>query len=261
MLTVTELACGHRLQPLSFAVQSGQIVGLAGSNAAGKSTLLQLLAGQLTPSAGHFTWQATTQHFTQDASLKHWAQQRAWLAQSQAEMPGFSVADVVTLGAYPFGAVDLTESKDAIFKAFALESLAHRDMATLSGGQQQRVHLARLALQLSLPEPGSRLVLLDEPLTGLDLQYQQQFLKWLRQQTQMQGWAVILVLHELSALFQHVDYLLLLKQGQCVQQGTLTELFPAVSHQFVANPMLSQIYNGADIQLARDAERGWLVSY
>lgn len=264
-LRVNALSYQHRLHELSFIVEPGHILGVAGANGAGKSTLLRLLAGDLQANQGAIGWQGQAYD---TFSLREYAQQRAWLTQSPVFMPGFTVMEVVQLGSYPFSCTQqhVQTVSLSLLKTFALYQYAQRDFGELSGGQQQRVQLARIALQLSLQAeqpvnseyPKAKLVLLDEPLTGLDLQYRQLFLHWLQQQTNQQGWSVVLVLHELNRLLNVSDELLLLKAGQTVAYGSVPHLFTGTDTLPTINPLLSDVFD-CTVQVAHSAAMGWWV--
>lgn len=250
------------LQNVCFDVPPGQILGVAGANGAGKSTLMQLLAGQLSPHSGVCCFNGQVLHQLPPRQL---AQQRAWLSQSPTLMSGFTVWQVIQLGGYPFSVTHHTlhQTTQAVVKRFALDGLVAADVMTLSGGQQQRVQLARIALQLLLvtnaADHQQKLVLLDEPLTGLDLQYRQYFLQWLREQTTARKWSVVIILHELNRLLNVSDKLILLKNGQTVVHGAVSQLFAEVRESVGQNSLLSDVYD-CPVQMAKIPSVGWVVT-
>lgn len=291
MLTIQKLSYGKRLRNVSGQVPAGSILGVAGANGAGKSTLLRLLSRDIAinsntafnnTSFNNASGSWDYHGLSNKISNQQWATKRAWLAQRQSVMAGFTVNDIVLLGGYPHTTVSYTEQQallSQVLNTFELQADSHRDMSTLSGGHQQRVHLARIALQLLLGQDhrklqaNERLVLLDEPLAGLDIRYQQLFLQWLQEHVKAQQWTVVLVLHELSRLLNVSDQLLLLKNGQQLAWDSVDKLFmPEFNSNYDSgvgshsdfdrgySPLLSECF---DCQLAveRSATDGrWLVS-
>lgn len=152
----------HRDAPLwhfDFAVAPGQCLAISGASGSGKSTLLNLLAGFLTPDAGSIRWQG--QDIT---SLPPWERPMTSVFQENNLFEHLDVATNVGLGMDP-GLKLSAEQQRAIsegLKQLGLEGFEHRMPGDLSGGQRQRVAVLRALLR---PQP---VLLLDEPLTGLD---------------------------------------------------------------------------------------------
>ena len=144
----------------SFTVPEGAITALIGPNASGKSTLLSGIAGTLEPSAG-------TMKVHQAATRKRISFVLQTTRVNDA-LP-ITVREVVTMGRYPststFGRLTDHDRQiiDAAMERMAIAGVAHRHMRELSGGQRQRVFVAQGLAQ------DHDLLLLDEPLTGLDL--------------------------------------------------------------------------------------------
>ncbi|HAT1553724.1 TPA: ATP-binding cassette domain-containing protein, partial [Aeromonas hydrophila] len=111
------------------------------------------------------------------------------------------------------------EAIQALCQALELEALLARDFSRLSGGEQQRVLIARTLLQVwpSL-NPGGRVLLLDEPLAGLDLHHQLALLRLLKQLAG-QGLLVVLAIHDINLAIDWADRLLCLQQGRVVREG------------------------------------------
>lgn len=194
---------------VSFAVGPGELVALCGPNGAGKSTLLRLLLGLHVPSAGVVRLGGVP---VETLSRRQIARRAALLPQdAPADLP-LTVREAVALGRLPHLERFQIESEvdlSAVARALALTDtaeLADRPVTEISGGERQRVHLAR-ALAQEAP-----LLLLDEPIAGLDLSHQLQALDLLRA-TVDTGRAAVVALHDLSLAARRCDRMLLLAEG------------------------------------------------
>jgi ABC-type Mn2+/Zn2+ transport system ATPase subunit len=196
------------LAPTSLSVASGSSVALVGSNGSGKSTLLGLLARLVAPTTG-------TVELIGRPRVSFVAQQH----QHHRWMP-LTVHEVLTMGRFrrlglvrPVGRAD----RDAIAAAserLEVVDLARRSFGELSGGQRQRVLVAQALVDL--PD----LLLLDEPITGLDLASQETILSVLRDET-ARGGTVVFSTHHLDEARQ-ADRVVLLA-GEVVADGPPAE--------------------------------------
>ena len=228
------------LQNISARLPVGQLTMLVGPNGAGKSTLLSLLAGLSLPSAGRL-------QFAGD-DTRHWARQR-WAQQvtlvPQLSQMGFplSVREVVELGglAHATSVVQLREATRQALADWDIGYLADKEVRLLSGGEQQRTQLARSWIQIQ--QPGSRLWLLDEPLSALDLRHQRQCLERVRQ-LQASGKSILMVVHDLNLALRYADRVLMLCCGELVADGPPDQVLTAerVSQVFQVETRLSQGY-------------------
>ena len=217
------------LHDVSLAVRLGELLAVVGANGAGKSTLLRLLSGDLKPSTGEVLLAGQPLGQWLPAAL---ARRRAVLTQQHTLALAFEVRELVLLGRYPhFGGQPTAHDHAVVAAALELVGLGHlagRAYPTLSGGEQQRAQLARVLAQVWEAENG--FLLLDEPLTGLDLRHQHQTLAVARQLTR-RGFGVVAVLHDLNLAAQYADQVLLLHQGRAVASGAPAEVFtPAYIH-------------------------------
>jgi len=210
------------LQNVSFSARPGEVLAIIGANGAGKSTLLKLLSGDLKPSAGEVIFEGKSLAKWPAAAL---ARRRAVLTQQHTLALAFEVRELVLLGRYPhFGGQPTAHDHAVVAAALDLVGLRHlagREYPTLSGGEQQRAQLARVLAQVWEAEKG--FLLLDEPLTGLDLRHQHQTLAVARQLAR-RGFGIIAVLHDLNLAAQYADQVLLLHQGRAVASGPPAEV-------------------------------------
>jgi zinc transport system ATP-binding protein len=194
---------------VSLAIAPGEFCALVGPNGSGKSTLLRLLLGLLDPATGQVRcFGADPQHVTGRWRIGY-VPQRHVLA---PELPA-TVAEVVAAGRLARrgwwrrpNAGDRTAVAHAI-DAVALTELARRPVRALSGGQQQRVLIAKALAS----EPV--LLVLDEPTAGVDAESQQQFRDSLVGLVRDRGAAVLLVSHELGAVADALDRVIVMKRS------------------------------------------------
>ena len=216
LLEARGLTIPARLAPLDLDWQGGQLVALLGPNGSGKSTLLGALAGIL-PAEGTVRLGGEA---IADLSWPELARRRAMLPQRQPQLFHIPVFQVLSLGLDEGTEPEARNRAVAsLCEALELEALLARDFSRLSGGEQQRVLIARTLLQLwpSL-NPDGRILLLDEPLAGLDLHHQLALLRLLKSLAR-QGLLVVLAIHDINLAIDWADRILCLQQGRLVSEG------------------------------------------
>ena len=190
------------LDGVSFTLQAGQALGIVGPNGSGKSTLLKSIAGLVEPSAGRIDVFGSAPHSLAPGTI-------AYVPQIEAVDWSFpaSVYDVVAMGRYPrlrplarFSKHD-REMVDSALEALRLGDLRSRHISQLSGGQQQRAFVARAIAQ----EP--RLLLLDEPTTGVDAATENALLTVVRRLV-AGGLPVLMTTHDLDRASDWFDALM-----------------------------------------------------
>lgn len=216
LLEARGLSIPARLAPLDLDWQGGQLVALLGPNGSGKSTLLGALAGIL-PAEGRVRLGGEA---IADLSWPELARRRAMLPQRQPQLFHIPVFQVLSLGLDEGTEPEVrNRAVVSLCEALELEALLARDFSRLSGGEQQRVLIARTLLQLwpSL-NPDGRVLLLDEPLAGLDLHHQLALLRLLKSLAR-QGLLVVLAIHDINLAIDWADRILCLQQGRLVSEG------------------------------------------
>ncbi|MGK4473438.1 ATP-binding cassette domain-containing protein [Aeromonas molluscorum] len=229
LLCARQLSLTGRLAPLCLDWQGGQLVALLGPNGSGKSTLLGALAGLL-PAAGSITLAGED---LASLNLHDLARRRAMLPQRQPHLFHTPVFSVLALGLGASGAVSRAarETMTALCLALELDSLLARDFSQLSGGEQQRVLIARTLLQVWPGlNPEGRLLLLDEPLAGLDLHHQLALLRLLKSVSR-QGLLVVMAIHDINLAIDWADRLLCLQGGDMVCEGGVELIDEALLEQ------------------------------
>ncbi|SDD71524.1 iron complex transport system ATP-binding protein [Paracoccus isoporae] len=232
---------GRRLlHGVTLRLLPGRVTGLIGHNGSGKSTLLRSLARQI-PSRGEVRFEG--RHLSQWPA-RDLARRMAFLPQSPPPAEGMSVRELAALGRYPwhgalgrFGPRDHRAVADAIAEC-GLEALSDRLVDTLSGGERQRAWLAMMVAQ----QAGT--LLLDEPISALDIAHAVEVLSLVRRMCHAQGRSAVVVLHDVNMAARFCDEIVALRQGRLIMQGGPADL--------MRPGMLQQIY-GLEMQvIARD---------
>jgi zinc/manganese transport system ATP-binding protein len=222
------------LENIDFELRQGEFVGLFGPNGAGKTTLLRSLLGLVSPIAGRIE--------VLGAAARRGNPDIGYLPQTGgANVPRLRVVDVLaaSLGGHrwgfsPVGRVGRAGIERALERVGAA-SLAERPMSALSGGERQRVLIA----QALIGTP--RLLLLDEPLAGLDPRHQGEIVALLRDVQLVLGITVMCSAHDINVLLPAMDRALFVAGGG-VALGPVA--------QVATGPVLSRLY-GAPIDVVR----------
>ncbi len=209
----------HLLQGIHFDTVPGDVMAVLGSNGAGKTTLLKCLSKELTPEKGEIRFRQKPLQQWKGAEL---AKHRAVLSQHYQVTLPFTVEQIVMMGRYPHFKNHPLPNDHAIVReslVFAgIEHLQHRNYLTLSGGEQQRTQIARVLAQLWENNNEGKLLILDEPVSALDIQYQHHIMQLVRKLS-LRNFTIIAVLHDLNLALQYCNKALLLKKGAQVAFG------------------------------------------
>lgn len=222
---------GHTaIQDMSFQLAGGTICGLIGVNGSGKSTLFKSIMGLITPQQGKIT--------LSDLSVKEALKQHlvAYVPQSEEvdwQFP-ISVYDVVMQGRYAhmnFLRIPKKDDKDAVMKAMQRVDIAHlqdRQIGELSGGQKKRVFLARALAQQS------KIILLDEPFTGVDVQTELAIIELL-QKLREEGCLILVSTHNLGSVPDFCDQVVMINR---------TVIASGSTHSTFTQENLEKVFSG-----------------
>jgi ABC-2 type transport system ATP-binding protein len=205
------------LDDVSLDIPTGQLVGLLGPNGAGKTTLVNLLVGLRRPTAG-------TIELCGDDPRTEAARQAIGVTPQQTDLPeAWRVGEVVDFVAAHFrDPVDRSE----LLARFDLRELAERQIGALSGGQRRR-------LAVALAFTGRpRLVFLDEPTTGLDVEALRALCDGIRA-FHGDGGTVLLTSHYLAEIETLAQRVVVLNQGRIIADGRVSEVRGVVSFKRV----------------------------
>jgi ABC-2 type transport system ATP-binding protein len=199
----------HAVRQVSFSVQPGEIFGLLGPNGAGKTSTLSSIEGLLKPTAGAIT---VAGYDTRQQPLHARACMGVQL-QATSFQPELTVAEIIQLYAGIYGVSLSKERIDLILDDIRLQDAATKRFGQLSGGQQQRVSLVIATIH----QP--RLVLLDEPTTGLDPQSRRQL--WQRIEAMRdRGHGILLTTHSMEEAESVCDRIAIIDHGQIITIDT-----------------------------------------
>jgi molybdate transport system ATP-binding protein len=236
------------LLDVSIEVPPG-ITILFGPSGAGKSTLLDCIAGLLQPAAGRI---AVSQEvlFDSEAGVNLPPQKRltAYVFQSPALFPHLSVEDNVAYGLSALSESERSARTAAILEAFRVHKLRTRKPREISGGEQQRVALARSLVTLP------RVLLLDEPLTGLDAELKASIVDDLRAWNAAQKIPILYVTHgrdEVDALGERV---IAMEQGRVVSEGHPRDVLDAPRRKKLAQAAGFENLLSASVMDLREAD-------
>lgn len=226
-LKTSDLSIGYDkkiiVNDITVEMPDGKITSLIGPNGSGKSTFLKALARILEPAQGDVYIDGEN---VQRLDTKTVAQKIASLSQTTTQVNGLTVEEIVAYGRFPYqkGFAGLKEEDHQLIQwaleATNLTKLKQRTLLTLSGGQQQRVWIAMALAQ------DTDILILDEPITFLDPAHQLEILELL-QEINHQGKTILMTIHDLNHASRFSDYLLGMKKGELIFQGTPKEIFTA----------------------------------
>ncbi len=214
------------LTAIELAVEQGEFIALLGPSGCGKTTLLRCIAGFLTPEAG------TVRLAGEDVTrLPPYRRPLNTVFQNYALFPHMSVAENVAYGPRRQG-VARDEAAKRAAEALELVGLAgfgERLPAQLSGGQQQRVALARAIVNRP------QLLLLDEPLSALDLKLRKKVQGELKQIQHRLGIAFLFVTHDQEEAMTMADRIVLMNRGRIEQIGRGQDIYARPATRFAAD--------------------------
>lgn len=193
---------------LTLQVESGEIVAFLGPNGAGKTTTIDLMLGLARPDAGTVRIYGRT---PADAIARG---EISAVMQTGGLLKDFTVAETVafTASLYPHA-----RPVDEVLDRAGIRSLSSRLVGKCSGGEQQRL---RFAMAL-LSDP--RLLILDEPTTGMDVDGRRQFWQAIREDAR-RGRTILFATHYLDEADAYADRIVLIRQGSIVADGTTAEV-------------------------------------
>ncbi len=205
------------IRGLSGAIREGTVTTLIGANGCGKSTLLNLMTRNLTPAGGTILLNGTN---IAGFKPKEYAKQVAIVHQNNTAPPDLKVEKLVEYGRTPYRNFGMSRdpSLDCDRVEWAMQvtntlSLRDHPVDRLSGGQTQRVWLAMALAQ------DTKVLMLDEPTTYLDIRYQLEILKLVRTLNEEYGLTIIMVLHDINQALYYSDEVLAMKDGKLVAGG------------------------------------------
>lgn len=216
----------HALNDIDLTIRTGEFFTLLGPSGCGKTTLLRVIAGFEHPSSGRLrikgqdvVGQAPNQRLVNT------------VFQSYALFPHMTVAQNIGFGLKMLGRprAEVDATTEEMMRLVKMEAMASRKPAELSGGQQQRVALARALA------PRPRVLLLDEPLSALDLKLRKEMQTELKRLQMETGITFVFVTHDQEEALTMSDRIAVMNQGRILQLGSPHDIYHAPTERFVAD--------------------------
>ena len=226
---------------MSFSVNNGEFIGLLGANGSGKSTILKLASGILKTSDGRINlWNKSILFYKN----KDRAKLLSYLPQILDMNIPFTVKELVSMGLYPYD-IPPELTVDEALEMVGLADKAESLIINLSGGERRRVYIAMTLLQ------GAGLVLLDEPLANLDIKYQIELLKLLKELQKKREIAVLMALHDINIALQF-EKIILIKEGKVLSIGK--------PEAVLTEDLLKQAFD-VEVEIKRHDSGGAFIKY
>lgn len=209
------------IKTLDLQIPDGKITAIIGPNGCGKSTLLKALARIHSVKSGAVLLDGKQ---IEKESTKKIAEKLAILPQVLDVPEGLTVAELVSYGRSPYHKgmgkmnADDWHAIEWALEVTGVDSFRNRDVDSLSGGQRQRVWIAMALAQ------ETEIILLDEPTTYLDLCHQLEVLELLKKLNEEEKRTIVMVIHDLNQAARFADYLVAMKDGKIVKEGTVEEV-------------------------------------
>lgn len=263
VFTITDLTFSYGenrvFDNLSLTVPEGAVTTLIGANGSGKTTLFNLMSKGLRPSSGTVLLRRGN---VADLRLRDYAKLVAIVHQNNTAPFDLTVERLVAYGRFPHRArtgfvggmvgsqarscaQDSERMVDWAIEVCELSEVRTRTVASLSGGQRQRVWIAMALAQ------GSKVLLLDEPTTYLDVRFQLEILRLVRRLNEEFGMTIVMVLHDINQALRYSDHLIALAKGKVAGQGP---------PQDVVTPQLIEEVYGVRLDIALIDGRPFVLS-
>ncbi|TKH46460.1 iron ABC transporter ATP-binding protein [Paenibacillus terrae] len=212
---------GHKnvVDQVSVTVPKGTITSFIGPNGAGKSTLLSMISRLTDSDEGEILIDGQAIGLTKSDEL---ARKISILKQTNDVNIRLTVKELVSFGRFPYSQGRLnSKDRQMVEQSMAymgLEDMKDKHIDLLSGGQRQRAFIAMILAQ------DTEYILLDEPLNNLDMKHSVQIMKTLRGLVDDLGKTILVVLHDINFASCYSDYIVGMKDGRLLKQGTANEM-------------------------------------
>lgn len=213
------------LKDISLEVREDEILGLVGESGCGKSTLSKVILGFVKPDAGeicHYT--KMPQMIFQDSfSSLNPSKRISWILEEPLRMQK----------------IPKEERKQKVLEMAEKVGLSSEHLKRypreLSGGQRQRVSIAAALIQ------GAKFIIADEPVSALDVTIQRQIMELIVQLQEEMKLSVLFISHDLNVIYQMCDRVLVMKDGQILEEGETEELFENPKTEYTKELLLAAL--------------------
>lgn len=205
------------LRNVDLELRRGEVLGIVGESGSGKSTFAKCVLGLVTDVEGTLTV---------NARRPQMVFQDPYGSLNPVKTVGWILEEPLRV----MGVKDRQDRKKRVLEMLELVGLGEehygRRPAQLSGGQRQRVSIAAALMQ------GSRLIVLDEPVSALDVTLQAQILQLLADLREKLGLSYLFISHDLSVVYQLCDRVAVLYHGEVVEEGVVDEVYDHPKHDY-----------------------------
>ena len=228
------------LHDINLEVQGGKTTILLGPNGAGKSTLMKVLSGYLKATDGEVL---VAGRDPQKISLEARARMLGVLTQKSSLGFPFTAREVIAMGRTPFGLSDsFDEVTQELLSMFGVA--ADQSYLTMSGGEQQLVQLCRVFAQV-WGLGSEAFLLLDEPMTALDLRHQSKVGSTLKKLS-AQGLGQLVVMHDINLAAELADEIVLMSNGKVIAKGSVEEALKVDNLERTFDTVINQLGEGSE---------------
>lgn len=216
------------LKNVSFTIKDKTIVTLLGANGSGKSTIFNLLTKNLKAKSSSIKLMNKD---INNIKLKELSKLISVVHQDNTYPSDFTVYDYISFGRNPhqgfFTRLSNEDEEKICFAMKVTDTLKIKDkkVSNLSGGQRQRVYIAMALAQ------DTKILLLDEPTTFLDIRYQLEILNLIKRLNEEYNITVLMVLHDINQAIKYSDEIILLKDGEIIGSGNPRDCLDEVQLQ------------------------------
>jgi spermidine/putrescine transport system ATP-binding protein len=216
----------HALTDINWEADAGQFVTLLGPSGCGKSTMLRIIAGLEKPDGGSVFFEGSD-----ITLLPPYKREINTVFQNYALFPHMDVFDNIafSLNVKKINKNEIKKRVERLLDIVSLPGYEKKDVTLLSGGQQQRVAVARALAN----EP--KILLLDEPLSALDLKLRKEMQRELKRIQKNVGITFIFVTHDQEEALSLSDKIIVIEAGVIRQQGTPDAVYNTPANKFVAD--------------------------
>ncbi len=243
------------LENISFSVNEGVVVSIVGRNGSGKSTLVKIISRIINNYGGEVFYSGKN---TKQYKHKDFSRNISYLPQVfPAYVNELKVYDLLLLGRYAYKKAsqlsysdeDVNVVNDAM-KISAIIDFKNKQLKALSGGERQKVLLTLSLVQLDITHKlKGKILIVDEPLTHLDINFQYETLSLLRDLNIEKGLTVLFVIHDLNLALKYSSKTLLMNKGKMIAYGETAKVLSQenINNNFLVNSELINFNNNTFI--------------
>ncbi len=233
------------LKDINLNIEKNKITGIIGKNGSGKTTLIKHLSKEIKSRNKIFINNRKIESF----SIKEFSKLVSLLAQDFENVANFKIEDLVKIGRYPYKklfrdySIEDMKIVENLIKEFNLEKIKDSEARFVSGGELKLSFIARCLAQ------ETEIIILDEPVNHLDINYQLKFMEFLKK---IKDKTIVLSVHNLDLALKFCDNLIILKNGELYDFGNTQKVFTEkmIKEVFEVNCSIKNI-DGENIILYR----------